>query len=241
MPNRPGQVGYDDGKDEPEVVTEYSNPRINTGYDPDHIKTLLSEDEIDWDVYDWDAHPWVQGIGVDTGDYPEWDDMSKRDKKNWHEEMRDNDKSYTFGRGGYEDYLDELGTTANGIVDFEYYKKDPLYLMAYDALGYSEEDRNDLDKLKEATMFITDTYKAVANGDYRIEDSDWDVDPPDPWKPERMDTSDVYTKPDKPQIIQPLPSPNMPASIQAVRARSGSDMIGEYNRREAQLTNTKEN
>jgi len=226
--NDPGRPGWSTVQNQNITQTVY-HPRINDSYDSDGIMTLFDQDDIDWDDYNWDTHPWVQGTGVDPATLPTWDDMSDDEQDDWWEDNGQDYERFTRPQVAYGQWVEAQGTAPNGDIDYSWYNNDPLYLMAFDALGYSTEERNNYDNLQQATIFLTETYQAVMSGAYQLGDNDWDQDVPEPWEPKELDTSDVYTAPEAPKLVKGLPSPKMPGSLRKIRDRSGSNMEQQFN------------
>ena len=173
----------------------YYNPVFNSGYDPDGLQELFGEDEIDWDGFDWDTWNWVV-IGPDS----------------------------EVEEGETDDGEVHQGSVADGAnIDFEYYKNDPLYQMAFAGLSIDIDDV-DYGSLKEATRYIVETYKMAANNKGWREP--WE-DPLPEMKPIQRLKTDYKTPFDIPGVAAPLPGAQMTSRLKALKARTGSDMEGQ--------------
>ena len=159
------------------------------------MQELFGEDEIDWDGFDWDTWNWVV-IGPDS----------------------------EVEEGETDDGEVHQGSVADGAnIDFEYYKNDPLYQMAFAGLSIDIDDV-DYGSLKEATRYIVETYKMAANNKGWREP--WE-DPLPEMKPIQRLKTDYKTPFDIPGVAAPLPGAQMTSRLKALKARTGSDMEGQ--------------
>lgn len=107
----------------------------------------------------------------------------------------------------------EVGTVADGAeINFDYYRQDPLYQMAFANLDFDAEDLSDLsvEDLQEATRHIVETFRGVRDGKYR---EPWKKDMPKPYKPTTLQT-DYETPFDIPGIVPRSPGASMSAELQ---------------------------
>ena len=115
----------------------------------------------------------------------------------------------------------EVGTVADGAeINFDYYRNDPLYQMAFANLDFDAESLLDLtvEDLQEATQHIVETFRGVRDGKYR---EPWKKDMPEPYKPTTLKT-DYKTPFDIPGIVTALPSPQMGDDLKALAGRAGA-------------------
>jgi len=114
-----------------------------------------------------------------------------------------------------------VGTVEDGAeINFDYYKNDPLYQMAFANLDFDAEALNDLtvEDLQEATQHIVETFRGVRDGKYR---DPWKKDMPEPYVPTTLKT-DYKTPFDIPGIVARLPSPQMGDDLKALSDRAGA-------------------
>ncbi len=126
------------------------------------------------------------------------------------------------------------GSVADGAeIDFEYYQNDPLYQMAFANLGIEIGDI-DYQHLKHATRYVVETYRLAAN------DKGWREpweDPLPEQKPLTRLKTNYKTPFDIPGIAAPLPGAQMSSRLEALKARTGSDMEGEARLRASLINN----
>ncbi len=247
---RPGQGGYDFFNQSQEVTTQlvYQPPLMSSTYDPDGLQELLAQDEIDWDDQSVrELLPLVM-IAADAG--PQWGDMTNEDRNLWVKDNADvlAQAGYDVGgpivnRGADSDigeYYNQTRTqgTVGGDneINWDYYSKDPMWILAFANLGIDATDGltdDNRDDLFKAYQGIYETNKAIMNDQYRMP---WDAELPGKWKPVEMET-DYETPFDIPGIVKGLPGPSMSPSLQAVKDRSGSDMEGQFKALQANTPN----
>ena len=169
-----------------EANRTYYNPVIHSGYDPDGLNELFGEDDIDWDAFDWDIWNWVV-----VPDEP--------------------------AEGETQSGEVTVGSIADGAeINFDYYRGDPLYQMAFANLGIDLEDI-DIEDLKEATRYVVETYKMAANNEgYR---EPWKDPLPEAYKPTRLKT-DYKTPFDIPGIVAPAPGAQMSERLKGLQSRT---------------------
>lgn len=195
----PGGAGHPTPgyNNEPETVTvtEYTNPVVHSGYDPDGLQELFEEEYIDWDAFEWDTWNWV--INQPEGDGDDDDDGD----------------AGPLPVGSIQDGAD---------INFDYYLNDPLYQMAFANMAADDDDFSindiDLDDLKEATKTIVETYRSVMGDKYR---PPWKQDLPEKFVPTEMKTT--YKTPFKmPNLVHPTIAPIMSPKLANLKKRSGA-------------------
>ena len=190
----PGDVTGPQGN-EPETVTvvEYTNPVVHSGYDPDGLQELFTEDYIDWDAFEWDTWNWVVNA-------PEAD-------------PDDDGDTAPLPVGSIQDGAD---------INFDYYRNDPLYQLAFANMAAEDDDFNlaeiDVDDLKEATKNIVETYRSVMGDKYR---PPWKQELPDKYVPTRMKT-DYKTPFTIPSLVHPTIDPIMGTHMRNLKERTGA-------------------
>jgi len=240
--------------DNPEVIEVplYHPPLISSIYDPDGLQELLAQDEIDWDDQSTrDLLP-IAMIAADAG--PQWGDMTGDDRSLWIKDNADVLAQAGYDTGGpmhniggvisansdigeYYDQTRTQGTVGgDNEINWDYYSKDPMWILAFANLGIDATDGltdDNRDDLFKAYQGIYETNKAIMNDQYRMP---WDAELPGKWKPVEMET-DYETPFDIPGIVKGLPGPSMSPSLQAVKDRSGSDMAGQFKALQANTPN----
>ena len=236
-------------------VPVYQPPLISSTYDPDGLQELLAQDEIDWDDQSTrDLLPLAM-VAADAG--PQWADMTggnDGERQLWIKENADvlADAGYDVGGsmhningvlrgdsaiGEYYDQTRTQGTVGgDNEINWDYYSKDPMWITAFANLGIDATEGltdDNTDDLFTAYQGIYETHKAIMNDQYRMP---WDAELPGKWEPVEMET-DYETPFDIPGIVKGLPGPTMSSSLQAVKARSGSDMEGQFNTLQANTPN----
>ena len=247
---RPGQGGYDFFNQSQEVMTQtvYQPPLMSSTYDPDGLQELLAQDEIDWDDESVrELLPLVM-IAADAG--PQWGDMTDEDRNLWVKDNADVlahagydvvgpivDRGADSAIGEYYDQTRTQGTEGgDNEINWDYYSKDPMWILAFANLGIDATDGltdDNRDDLFKAYQGIYETNKAIMNDQYRMP---WDAELPGKWKPVEMET-DYETPFEIPGIVKELPGPSMSPSLQAVKDRSGSDMEGQFKALQANTPN----
>jgi len=215
----------------------------------------------------WDLWPWVTYGVVDASVAgPVWGDMDTDAQELWYEENKDlvesrlgdmpSDIEFGSSMSSFVypeehaaivtlyDNLRQQGAMGGTEIDYSYYQNDSLYALAWATIDWEKEDLDAPDwttpgegvtqeHLQVATEYIGRTFRSVANDQYRMP---WDAELPGKWEPVEMET-DYETPFDIPGIVQGLSGPSMSPSLQAVKARSGSDMAGQFNTLQANTPN----
>ncbi len=232
--------------------TVYQPPLISSTYDPDGLQELLAQDEIDWDDQSVrDLLPLAM-VAADAG--PLWADMTGDDRSLWIKDNADVLAQAGYDTGGpmhniggvisansdigeYYDQTRTQGTQGgDNEINWDYYSKDPMWITAFANLGIDATEGltdDNTEDLFTAYQGIYETNKAIMNDQYRMP---WDAELPGKWEPVEMET-DYETPFDIPGIVQGLPGPSMSPSLQALKARSGSDMAGQFNTLQANTPN----
>ena len=116
-----------------------------------------------------------------------------------------------------EDGAVNVGSVADGAeIDFDYYRGDPLYQMAFANLDIDLDDI-DIEDLKEATRYVVETYKMASNGEGWREP--WEDPLPDRPKVTRLKT-DYVTPFEIPGIVARAPGPQMSERLEGLKSRT---------------------
>ena len=223
-----------------ETVVVYTNPMTSSGYDPDGIQSLLTQDEIDWDAFDWEGWSWV--VHPDLDNTPSWEDLSWDEREDWWDDNRDDlDEDAIVNQYGQVDFTNDgtLGTVydemrASGAeggteINYDYYTQDPWYNLAFANLDIDIDAEEGLteENLQEATKYIVETFRSVMNDGYR---EPWDAELPAPWKPVEM-TTDYETPFEIPGIVPRSASPTMGPALATAAKDAGLWNVSGFNMR----------
>ena len=201
----------------------------SSGYDPDGIQSLLDQDDIDWDAFDWDSWSWV--VHPDLENTPMWKDLDWDERREWFGDNKDRfDLPPTATAATILGDDGDIGTAYNADVtsgaeggteiNYDYYKNDPWYNLAFDNLDMEIDPEVGLtqEHLQEATKYLVETFRSVMNDGYQ---QPWDAELPESWQPKEM-TTDYETPFEIPGIVRRMPSPAMGGALQNLRTRSGA-------------------
>ena len=123
------------------------------------------------------------------------------------------------GEEGEEGEGVTVGTVADGAeINFDYYKSDPLFQMAFTSLDMDLEDLS-VDDLQTAMKYVVETYRMASRDEGHREP--WKEDMPEPYVPTTLE-SDYETGIKIPGIVKALPGPSMSGNLEALKVRSGA-------------------
>jgi len=128
-------------------------------------------------------------------------------------------------------YSDSEDTPTEGgtEINYDYYKNDPWYNLAFDNLDMKIGDEGLTEEnLQEATKYLVETFRSVMNNNFQ---ESWDSELPESWEPKEMTTS--YKTPfEIPAIVKRAASPSMGAGLSGaggLYARSDAKATWHYN------------